>query len=111
MNRVLAILCITFIARPATGRESYFAPGVIDRKPKASEKTLGNQIRSKQECSKRNGQWSEGNGYATCVLPYADAGKPCRNSKDCIGHCIMPLNKLTLDGKPLAEGYGICQLN
>jgi len=60
---------------------------------------------------KRGGEWFAGSGYALCVLPYPDAGKLCSNSKDCIGHCTMPLSEETLDGKPLPKGKGICQLD
>jgi hypothetical protein len=91
--------------------EPYFAPGVIDRTPIGKEKTRGNKIRIKAVCLKLGGEWFAGDNYAYCVLPYADAGKLCRNSKDCVGHCIMPLDKRTLGGKPLPEGQGICQLN
>jgi len=99
------------VAEPET-TESYFAPGVIDRKPIGAEKTKGNHIKSKKKCVKKGGTWFEEKGYyAYCVLPYADAGKLCKNSKDCIGHCILPLDKKTLGGKPLEKGYGICQLN
>jgi hypothetical protein len=99
------------IAEPETTK-SYFAPGVINRKPIGAEKTKGNHIKSKNNCLKKGGAWFEEKGYyAYCVLPYADAGKPCKNSKDCIGHCIMPLDRKMLDGTSLKEGYGICQLN
>ena len=102
----------TWIVAEKETAEINFAPGVIDRKPIGAEKTKGNYIKSNKNCLKKGGTWFEEKGYyAYCVLPYADAGKPCKNSKNCIGHCIMPLDKKTLDGKPLEKGYGICQLN
>jgi hypothetical protein len=102
----------TWIVAEKETTESHFAPGVIDRKPIGAEKNKGNHIKSKKKCLNKGGTWFEEKGYyAYCVLPYADAGKPCKNSKDCIGHCIMPLDKKMLDGTPLKEGYGICQLN
>jgi hypothetical protein len=109
--KVSALILAAVLASSLAYGEAYFAPGVIDRKPVGAEKTLGNNIRSKANCVKRGGEWFSGEGYAYCVLPYPDAGKLCRNSKDCIGHCIMPLNKKTLDGESLPDGRGICQLN
>jgi len=112
--RLLA--AIFFIAcRPANDSRpidnTHFAPGVIDRVPNKDERTLGNSVGSKTLCTKKSGQWFEGRGYAYCVLPYADAGKLCQNSSDCIGHCIMPLDKKDLSAKPLPSGRGICQID
>jgi len=75
------------------------------------QKTPDNLIRTKAVCDLKKGEWFEGEGYWYCVVPYADAGKPCRNSKDCIGHCLWPPDGTTLDDKPLPRGYGICQPN
>jgi len=112
MKKILLIICITLLTSSITKGDSYFAPGVIDRRPIGTEKTKGNHIKSKKKCIEKGGTWFEEKGYyAYCVLPYADAGKLCKNSKDCIGHCIMPLDKKMLDGTPLKEGYGICQID
>lgn len=112
MKLLILLATVAFFACAALADESpYFAPGVIDRVPIGKERTRGNKIHSATECSKRGGEWFSGKGYAYCVLPYRDAGTLCRNSKECIGHCTMPLNKKTLDGHPLPEGLGLCQLN
>lgn len=106
---LLAALVLSFSA--SANADPYFAPGVIDRAPVGKEKSRGNKIRSAALCEKRSGEWFSGKGYAYCVLPYPDAGKLCRNSKECIGHCISPLDRKSLDGHPLPEDRGICQLN
>ncbi len=112
MNKFLIIISMTLLTSSVTNGDSYFAPGVINRKPIGAERTKGNHIKSEKKCIEKGGEWFEEKGYyAYCVLPYADAGKLCKNSKDCIGHCIMPLDNKMLDGTPLKEGYGICQIN
>jgi len=110
MKILFFLLCVTLISISVAYGESVWEPDdVIQKiKPTGAERTLGNHISSKSECTKQNGKWNEGK-YPYCVLPYADAGKLCKNSKDCIGHCIMPLGGIALDGKPLPKGYGICQ--
>jgi hypothetical protein len=109
--KALALIATSSFIFSLAHAEGYFAPGVIDRVPVGKEKTRGNKVRSAKVCAERQGEWFSGDGYAYCVLPYKDAGKLCRNSKECIGHCIMPLDKKTLDGEPLPEGRGTCQLN
>lgn len=112
MKRLAFLITVAFIASSALADEgAYFAPGVINRVPIGKEKTRGNKIHYAAVCAKRSGEWFSGKGYAYCVLPYPDAGKLCRNSKECVGHCIMPLDKKTLDGQSLPEGQGICQLD
>ena len=81
-----------------------FAPGVVNHAPTNAECTKGNTIHSKTLCTKRHGEWFEGKGYAYCVLPYADAGKICKGSKDCIGHCIAPVTDKPVD-------HGTCQID
>ncbi len=107
-SALFVLLSLTATHLAAAG---YFAPGVIDHKPIKGERTLGNKIKASGECAARNGDWQAGVGYAYCVLPYPDAGKLCKTSKGCIGHCTMPLNKRDLAGKPLPRGHGICQLD
>jgi hypothetical protein len=110
MKKILLFICMTLLISSVSNGDPYFAPGVINKKPIGKEKTRGNKIKSSNECTKKGGKWFEEKGYyAYCLLPYADAGKLCKNSKDCIGHCIMPLDKKMLDGTLLKEGYGICQ--
>jgi hypothetical protein len=109
--KTLIPILIAALFSSAAIAEGYFAPGVINRAPVGKEKTRNNKIRSPEVCAKRRGEWFSGDGYAYCVMPYKDAGRLCRNSKECVGHCIMPLDKKTLDGQSLPEGHGICQLN
>lgn len=46
-------------------------------------------------------------GYENCILPYADAGKTCSDSSDCIGDC-----RLTSSGAAPEETVtGTCQIN
>jgi hypothetical protein len=77
-----------------------FAPGVVDHVPTKGERTKGNTIHSETLCKERHGEWF--NAY--CVLPYADAGKVCKSSKGCIGHCIAPVTDEPVD-------HGTCQIN
>src|ERR1700712_1750546 len=105
MRSWVSIIALVVIASAAIA-DSDFSPGVIDRKPTSQEKTPGNNIHSKTFCIEQSGQWFEGQGYAYCVLPYSDAGRYCKNSEDCIGHCTMPPDKKSLDGKALPKGRG-----
>ncbi|MGB4065080.1 MAG: hypothetical protein WBK19_14745 [Azonexus sp.] len=109
--RLALLASAILVATNAVAESPYFAPGVISRVPVGKERTKGNTIRTETECVQRRGEWFSGEGYSYCVLPYADAGKLCRNSKDCVGHCIMPLDKKALDGAELPPGHGLCQLN
>ncbi len=46
-------------------------------------------------------------GYDNCILPYADAGKTCSDSSDCLGDCRM-----TWPGaQPEETVTGTCQIN
>ncbi|WP_158239201.1 hypothetical protein [Uliginosibacterium sp. TH139] len=101
MPRLVLFLLLLFFASFA-GAE--FAPGVVNHVPTKKERTKGNSIRTESLCKKNNGEWSEGKGYAICVLPYPDAGKECKNSKDCVGHCIAPITD-----KPVTRGT--CQID
>ena len=82
-----------------------FAPGVVNHVANGSERTKGNSIKSKSACLDLHGQWFEEKGkYAYCILPYADAGKHCQNSSDCIGYCIAPVTSDPVD-------HGTCQID
>lgn len=81
-----------------------FAPGVVDHVPTKDERTKGNTIHSEILCKKQHGVWFESGSYTSCVLPYADAGKICKSSKDCIGHCIAPVTDEPVD-------HGTCQID
>ncbi len=41
-----------------------------------------------------------------CVIPYADAGKPCRTGSDCAGDCRTEGNVAVLEGR---DTTGVCQ--
>jgi len=96
MRRFILSLSLFVIAFSAAAA---FAPGVVNHVPTKRERTKGNNIHTESLCKQRNGEWSEGKGYAICVLPYSDAGKECKSSKDCIGHCIAPVTD-----KPVTRG-------
>ena len=96
----LFLLC-TSVAYAQTN----FAPGVVDHQPSSSERTKGNNVKSAAVCQKMHGQWFQEKGYyAYCVLPYPDAGKACKNSKECAGHCIAPFGSS-------AALQGTCQVD
>ncbi len=113
MKKTISILCILFCASLFAENEKTGDSGVINRVPVGKEITPPNNVASKAECDTKGGQWFEDAkyDYRYCVIPYPDAGKLCKNSKDCIGHCTWPLDEMTIDGKQLEHGYGICQLN
>ncbi|RZI43825.1 hypothetical protein EGT07_08655 [Herbaspirillum sp. HC18] len=101
MRHLLLFLSFWLVAMCARAE---FAPGVVNHKPTKKERTKGNTIRSGALCKTQHGEWFEGKGYAYCVLLYADAGKVCKSSKDCIGHCIAPVTKTAIE-------HGTCQIN
>ena len=96
------LLLLWFVALSA---QAGFAPVVVNHQPTTAERTKDNGIKSETLCKKRHGEWFEQKGYyAYCVLSYADAGKTCKNSKGCIGHCIAPVTDDSVD-------HGTCQVN
>jgi len=100
MRRVLLLFAII----PGIANAE-FAPVVVNHAVTGMERTKANTIKSASVCTERHGQWFEEKvRYAFCVLPYADAGKQCQNSKDCIGHCIAPVTDKPID-------HGTCQIN
>jgi hypothetical protein len=41
-------------------------------------------------CTRCGGVWDEGMlGLGNCACPYVDAGKPCRDERDCKGTCAI----------------------
>lgn len=91
----LAICAMTLcflLPSPIVHAQTGFAPGLVDHRPSAGERTKGNQIKTAAACQAKNGQWyGESSDNGLCALPYADADKVCKNSKECIGHCIAPV--------------------
>lgn len=113
MKSLFPILLLLLTRIAFTDEGAYFSPEIIDRTPTKQEKTPSNNISTKVECINKNGEWFENKkyDYRYCIIPYPDAGKLCKNSNDCMGHCVWPLNEKTLDDKSLPSGYGICQLD
>ena len=111
MHRHFAIILVLLSAAAFAGNEPFFAPGVVTAVPSKSQETPDNHIATKAECDSKKGEWHEGDGYRYCVVPYPDAWKLCKNSNDCSGHCIWPLDGNGADGKPLKAGHGVCQLD
>ena len=60
-------------------------------------------------CRAAGGQVRGVGMFATpaCVVPYADAGKACRDKSDCQGRCIVMETRVA-EGTPIA---GTCQPN
>jgi|KBSSwiStaDraftv2_1062776.scaffolds.fasta_scaffold3200056_1 hypothetical protein len=102
-------MLLLLAASVAAADGQVFPPRVVTAVPNKRQETPDNLIRTKAACDARHGEWLEGEGYKYCVVPYADAGKLCRNSKGCQGHCLWPLDGKTLDHKAIPKGYGICQ--
>jgi hypothetical protein len=99
---------LTFLSAASLSAYAGFAPGVVNHRPAGQERTKGNDIHSKAVCEQQHGQWVGQKGYEYCVLPYTDAGKVCKSSKDCTGHCIAPVPNSSLEPTPI---HGTCQLN
>ncbi|MDZ7627374.1 MAG: hypothetical protein U5J99_03060 [Parvularculaceae bacterium] len=47
-------------------------------------------------------------GAWRCTLPYADAGKVCRDKTDCEGKCLLPPQS---EAAPGEAASGVCQAN
>ena len=102
LPRISLALSLALYAATAYAQTS-FAPGVVDHPASSSERTKGNHLRSAAACHASKGQWyAEKGSQAFCTIPYPDAGKACKSSRDCAGHCIAPVT----DGTVL---QGTCQ--
>jgi len=57
-------------------------------------------------CTTRGGEFRRSGlaGFWLCVVPYADAGKPCSDTADCQGGCLAPPNQTPVRG----EAPGVC---
>ena len=104
--RELVLLGVLWLVCPSV--LAGFAPGVVDNRATSHERTKGNDIHSEAMCKRRRGEWVGQKGYEYCVLPYADAGKICRTSKECVGHCIAPVPDASAEPPP---SHGTCQVN
>jgi len=61
----------------------------------------------KQGKVRRVGQW--GNQY--CVTVYSDGGKPCENSQQCQGNCIVKTSSNIGPGKYVKYEGGFCEVD
>lgn len=63
-------------------------------------------IADAEQCGNYGGRWQPVcmAQKPACVLPYADAGKPCNSGKDCEGWCLQ--NEAAEKGSEFA---GLCQ--
>lgn len=113
MVTALMVLTAGCGSRSPDSPEPYFAPGIVSARPTKDQRTPYNGIKLRADCERQHGEWFDSRqpNQSYCVLPYADAGRLCKTSSDCIGHCTTPLDGRTLEGKVLPDGYGICQLN
>jgi hypothetical protein len=70
----------------------------------------GGAVSTAEACAARGGTWGPvGRLQApSCVLPYADAGKACRDSDDCEGECRYAGEETLEAGQAVA---GQCQVN
>jgi hypothetical protein len=48
-------------------------------------------------------------GLRVCVIPYADAGKKCRDSAECAGRCLVVLGRGSEEPTPGGEVSGECE--
>lgn len=98
-------------AAPAGGDESY----PVDDLP-VQEKTI-EDLRAeslaaidKEACAAKRGEIRQEGLLGTwrCVVPYADAGKACRDKADCEGKCLLPPESTAATDE---EATGACQAN
>lgn len=64
----------------------------------------------KEACAAKGGEVRQEGMLGTwrCVVPYADAGKACRDKADCEGKCLLPPESEAVTG---GEATGACQAN
>jgi hypothetical protein len=64
----------------------------------------------KEACAAKGGEIRQEGllGAWRCVVPYADAGKTCRDDADCEGKCLLSPDSEAATG---AEATGVCQAN
>lgn len=64
----------------------------------------------KEACAAKGGEVRQEGMLGTwrCVVPYADAGKACRDKADCQGKCLLPPESEAVTG---GEANGACQAN
>lgn len=64
----------------------------------------------KEACAVKNGEVRQEGLLGTwrCVVPYADAGKACRDKADCEGKCLLGAESDAVTG---ADATGVCQAN
>ena len=57
-------------------------------------------------CTTRGGEFRRSGlaGFWLCVVPYADAGKPCSDTSDCQGGCMTGPNQTPVRG----QAPGVC---
>jgi len=105
---MLKLAPFAFLSAVSLFAHAGFAPDIVHHRPTAQERTRGNDIKSQPMCVARRGEWVGEEGSEYCALPYSDAGKICKRSKDCKGHCIAPVPN---DSKEPIPDHGTCQLD
>jgi hypothetical protein len=99
---------LALIVSHVAATQSGFAPVVVNHRPTEQEQTKGNAIKSETLCKQRGGNWIGTKGSEYCVLPYPDAGKACKSSKECEGHCVASVSNDRMAPTP---NQGTCQVN
>ena len=77
---------------PDVQPQALTAPVSIPRDEPAFEVERGSRPTAAQtaDCTARGGTYRQGGlgGYWLCITPYADGGKRCADSDDCLGDCL-----------------------
>lgn len=75
---------------PPEPQEELFVPH--DQAPTAAQTA---------ECRQRGGEFRRAGmaGSWLCMIPYADADKPCSDAGDCRGACLAPANQTPVAGQ------------
>jgi hypothetical protein len=70
----------------------------------------GPSVADAKACSDRGGTWRRVclMGTWSCVMPYSDGGKSCKDKKDCQGQCRYQGEGVLEPGSPVT---GVCQRN
>jgi len=104
--RIFLIAIAAFLALTACAPPPSSAQG----EPPRDESTGlgGASAADAKACSDRGGTWRRVclMGTWSCVMPYSDGGKSCKDKKDCQGQCRYQGDGVSAPGTPVT---GVCQ--
>lgn len=96
---------------PAAGEGSYpREDGAVQEKTIDDLRAESLAAIDKEACAAKGGEIRQEGllGTYRCTVPYADAGKACRDKSDCEGKCLLGPDSDAATGE---EASGVCQAN